>query len=235
MNAGRVILLQSFPRSGNTLFRHVLEDVYGVPTFTVYPNEGEAIWANRLVSDECVSCADIVFVKTHEEPENRELPTSVIYIVRDGRDTLLSYAHFLADFQPSLGDDWRERLEQIVNCEAEARGANSLSPALDWGAHVTQLLPKADVVVRFEKLLADPWYEVEQALDTLGLLRSMPLPAPNRLSRFRDLHAANPQFYRSGKVGEWKKAFPPDLIPQFWAHHREGMEVAGYAKEGIIA
>ena len=47
-------------------------------------------------------CAsDIYFVKTHELPtENDNSPA--IYLVRDGRDVLMSYAHYIQIYAPQL-------------------------------------------------------------------------------------------------------------------------------------
>jgi hypothetical protein len=86
-----MIWLASYPRSGNTFFRIVLEEVYGIES-SIYHHNPE------LVLD--AAYAPYPMVKTdllpdQLEPNNPDI--SAIYLVRDGRDSLGSMAHHRSD------------------------------------------------------------------------------------------------------------------------------------------
>src|SRR5437879_528140 len=81
-------LLASYPRSGNTFFRVILSHRYGLTVHTDRPPPAE--WGKiGLVA----GAGEPLFYKTHGLPEAGDTRPAV-YIVRDGRDALVSYAHF---------------------------------------------------------------------------------------------------------------------------------------------
>lgn len=220
------MLLQSYPRSGNTLVRHVIEDVFGVRTLTVYPHEGKAsvLWSNRHTADNQSTGAPVRFVKTHEADTYKGKPHKTIYIVRDGRDTLVSYAHFLSDFMSSVRGNWKENLKKLIH-----------GHILHWGGHVAQLQRKADAVIRFEELLTDPVAYVSEALWRVGVLDIMPKPKPENLPDFETLHDKAPSFYRKGVSDQWCDIFTPDMEAKFWQVHGKGMEIAGYERKRLAS
>ena len=50
------------------------------------------------------------------------------------------------------------------------------------------------------------------------------------LPSFEELHRKHPQFFRSGKRGDWREHFDAELQEQFWNNHREQMERLGYSR-----
>ena len=97
-----LIWLASYPRSGNSFARIALKHLFRLPTNSVYLNEDSP--ENRDLRDligqslditleEMAAAAEPCFVRTHEMPADDDYPA--IYLVRDGRDTLVSYAHFI--------------------------------------------------------------------------------------------------------------------------------------------
>jgi len=228
---GTLVLLQSYPRSGNTLVRHVIEDYYGVPTYTVYPDEGKMLWPDRHIDDENMPTDPVVFVKTHEERDYSVMEHKTLYIVRDGRDALISHAHFLCKFNGSCGSEFRDRLTELVFCKEPQFAGHGKSPTNDWGAHVIDLMQQADAVLRFEDLLIDPVAEVREALKAVGVLDKMPQLPSGTMPDFAELHDRHPNFYRKGTTGQWRDEFPPDLLEAFWYHHGKAMKLAGYKQE----
>jgi len=60
-----VVWLVSYPRSGNTFVRQVLFEVWGIPTFTVYPQERETQDLGGFIGDVNTTGLPVVFVKNH--------------------------------------------------------------------------------------------------------------------------------------------------------------------------
>ncbi len=109
-----IVWLASFPRSGNTFLRIVLHRLYGLPTYSIYDDDdpvaqrvgvGLVGYSRKPPSrEEMVESSRIYFTKTHKRPKNDAFPA--IYLVRDGRDALVSLAHrcrVVADQQFPLG------------------------------------------------------------------------------------------------------------------------------------
>ena len=98
------IWLASYPRSGNTMLRYLLNQVFDLKTTSLYDGDTRLFGAVAGVP-ELVGHYDrgavghgsggpsgYAFVKTHEPPIDSG---PAIYIVRDGRSALVSYMHYL--------------------------------------------------------------------------------------------------------------------------------------------
>ena len=225
-----MLTLVSFPRSGNTFLRNVLFEVYGISSKT-YLQDGhgpDEAWQEALV------------VKTHHLPD--ELPTEltsrpIVYLVRDGRDAVVSFAHHRKDVVAPESDFRQNLKESIYSAEGSHFGG--------WSKHVETWLPKAAVMIRFEELIQDPIGQCER-------LRSvMDLPAPNRdkLPTFQSLKEGIPEYgsgkythdgalaqhwFRKGRSGGWKEEMTQAQADLFWHLHGETMEHGGYSYEGGI-
>ena len=78
-----MIWLASYPRSGNTLMRNILYEVYGLSSGEFHREEGHYLEEDYFSHP---------FVKTHLLPLQLEPSDSsirAVYIVRDGRDALV--------------------------------------------------------------------------------------------------------------------------------------------------
>ena len=102
-----LIWLASYPRSGNTFLRILLNRLYGFTTTTGYDDNDPVAqqigpevvgYEPRLHTlQEIVEQPKITFVKTHRQPHRVECGEQpAIYIVRDGRDAIVSFAHYRA-------------------------------------------------------------------------------------------------------------------------------------------
>ena len=83
-----MIWLASFPRSGSTFLRIVLDQVYGIESSTFHREETYPVDANYT---------RFPVVKTHLlpgqlAPSDPSIPA--VYLVRDGRDCVVSLAHY---------------------------------------------------------------------------------------------------------------------------------------------
>ena len=225
-----MIWLASFPRSGNTFFRIVLHEVYGIES-SAFRLETE------LQKDKEYYKSDVV--KTHVlphqlEPKDPSIP--VVYLVRDGRDSVVSLAHHTKDIvQP--GSDYYLNMREVILARNGAHFGG-------WGKNVLAWLPRAAVVLRFEDLIEDPIGTVEKLrpiidlpepksenLPTFEDLREKEAPyGPGRKSQVSDEEYVDKkrQFFRRGKVGAWRDEMPLEFQEMFWFFNGEAMRQLGY-------
>jgi glycosyltransferase involved in cell wall biosynthesis len=232
-----MIWLASFPRSGNTFFRNVLFDVYGISSSTFHRETLYPMEENYF---------EYPVVKTHLLPHELEEPYSKapkVYLVRDGRDALVSMAHHRKDIIEPGTDFEVNLLEATLAMEGSYFGG--------WSENVRQWTAVADVVIHFEDLIANPLREVEK------LRAIMDLPEPNtaKLPTFQNLKFGQPQYgsgkqflddlqeiedlaeknFRKGKAGAWREEMSPKMEKLFWELHGQTMESMGYERgEGCL-
>lgn len=229
--------IASFPRSGNTFFRNILYYVYGLESST---------WHRESTYPVDENYDRFPFVKTHLLPSDLvPVKSSIpaIYLVRDGRDAVVSIAHHRKDIVRP-GSDFTDNLrEAIVAAEGSFFGG--------WSRNANEWIERADLIVKYEDLIRDPravFKRVEALID---------LPEANwdNLPDFKSMKFGNPKyggqttsktinispeefskkFFRKGVAGSWKKEIPTDLLDLFNGLHGETMERLGYSKgpEGI--
>ena len=222
-----MIWLASFPRSGNTFFRNVLYEVYGLASSTFHQDP------NREVDEKFRSYP---VVKTHLLPH--QLPdqeAKSVYIIRDGRDSLVSIAHHRKDIVEPGTDFQNNLLEAILSPGGSNFGG--------WRRNVEEWIQKADVVIHFEELIADPIGQIER----LRAIMDLPQPNLEKLPTFEKLKFGSPKYgagkpsqshlelakrhFRKGKVGSWKKEMPANLEKLFWNTSGKLMHSLGYSRE----
>lgn len=228
-----MIWLASFPRSGNTFFRNVLYEVYGIKSSTYHQDPARPADADF---------ADFPVVKTHLLPgrlpaELRDRPA--VYLIRDGRDALVSIAHHRKDIVAPGTDFYNNLLEAILAQNGSFFGG--------WSENVRQWTARAAVVIRFEDLIADPIREVEK----LRKIMDLPPPDVTKLPTFQSLREGrtaygggkgddfNPdqlkKHFRSGKTGGWRQEVSPELIRLLLRLHGKTLQKAGYvAKTDLL-
>ena len=160
------------------------------------------------------------FIKTHRLSEASD-PAPALYVVRDGRDALVSQAHFLEDRRRFAGDSFDDRVAHLMRDGMPTRG--------HWSQNVrawrTRTAPTA--VIRFEDLVADPAGAVAVACESLDLSLGEPT---GTLPTFAEARAQMPRMFRRGEAGAWRDEMPPHLEERFWRQHGEEMEALGYGR-----
>jgi hypothetical protein len=227
-----MVWVASYPRSGNKFARTILSSLFQARTFTVYDRPPGAtsgpetpLWEalpsipQRETPPE--DATEWSFVKTHELSSGQGIHPA-IYVVRDGRDSYVSYAHYaLARFPTEYGGmAFAEVLKLLVGSTKHFGG---------WSAHVnawtTRLPPTA--LLRYEDMRADPAGAVAAACRSIGI--DLPEPA-GVLPTFEELHVLRPHSVRKGLVGGWREEMPPKIEDYFWSVHGLTMERMGYAR-----
>jgi sulfotransferase family protein len=223
-----IVWVASFPRSGNNLCsRQTLRAVFRAKTGAVQNLDS---LLPRLSLDGAADPIgamrehdETIFLKTHRVVDARD-PSPAIYIVRDGRDSLVSYAHFVeAQREPAFASaTFEEALATLIEREDHDYGS--------WSGNVRAWTNREapTEVIRFEELILDPVATVRAAAESLGVRLRNPAGEPPDFERLRK---ADPGLYRRGKAGSWKAELPPKLEERFWQLHGAEMEALGYSRE----
>ena len=228
-----IIWLASYPRSGNTFFRALLKHVYDIVVYEPYPSDPAlAAPFKEIIGDgqlplslvEMSRRADRYIVKTHDMPPDDH---PAIYLVRDGRDALLSHARFVLDYDRGSAkpDGYHATLRRLIETP----------PFGGWSANVMAWTRRraAPVVVKFEELIAAPLHELRRAMSAIGC--ELPEIRATDPPNFDDLHRRIPQFFRAGRVGAWRGELPHNLHALFWHRHGDAMHKMGYTDGALSA
>ncbi len=179
---------------------------------------------------------DLYFIKTHELPED---DSPAILLVRDGRDAMVSFAHFIDDYAMVQRSGFNAILARAVACkERIVNGRNRFEQSLrrviageyfNWSNHYHAWRTRRTgcAVVKFESLIAKPGETVQQSLQVLGVELAR---HDEQVPSFEVLHALDPKFYRAGTTGQWRTEMRPDLEELFWSEHHQAMHHAGYRR-----
>ena len=234
-----IVWLASYPRSGNTFCRVLLNHLYGIKTYNhrsdkLLDQDGAAdMVGHELLPapiEELAARPEIYFVKTHLPPQD---DSRAIYIVRDGRDALVSHARFRAwkHNKPPLTD----KLAQLVGLRS--RFERYLRKLIEkgrhggWNNHVmnwTFKRPAGQTFhMKFEDLIQDPVW-VGKALEGLKIDAK---PIGGTIPSFQELNQKWPGFFRKGKTGSWREEMPEDLQRLFWEKNAEAMDAFGYRRD----
>ena len=280
-----IVWIASYPRSGNTFTRIVLNRIYGTPTYTEaaaaddlsYDVGAGDLTGHRLLSEDFPEWKDrskqaelmarleederVFFIKTHGGARfKKHNKHRALIIVRDAKDVFISFANYLMDvlwtwprfFREARGlraRKWKKwaikRTLSIGLATFLARGARAIGarkwwirknlknlvndPA--WTAFHQGWLDRADgrhAVIRFEELIKDPIGSMDKAMQALEIPLNR---GSGAIPTFEELKKVHPQFFRKGKVGNWKKEFPPVLDAAFQEKHGPMMQRLGYLQK----
>jgi Sulfotransferase domain len=211
--------LASYPRSGNTFIRMVLNESFGIKSTSVYPSEDTSIrdkeWlVSRIgysgaLEESDFTCDEWIGVKTHDLPSDDE---PAIYIVRDGRAATASYKHMLEDYT-----DLRPSMEEIIRGEVWPGS---------WSAHFTAWSPenrKNTLLLKYEDMKTNIQEVCAKISRFLGVSQKQEFS-----QKFDELHSLEPTLFRSANndlnIAEIKPC--ADL---FDAKHGRLMRRIGYA------
>ena len=221
-----LVWLASYPRSGNSLSLVTLKEAFGAPLGSDMPGADYPEWLRApLIRDvgEARARSGPVFVKTHSRPGLDG--DRAIYIVRDGRDATVSYAHFLKESQEGYADWPLNRIARML-----IRGFRAARRPRTWAESVRLWSQRPNTaVVRFEELITDPVAVIRGAAEEVGV--SLPKPA-GKPPDFAELHTRDPTMYRRGEPGAWREELHPQLEEMFWEQQGKTMISLGYSRVG---
>jgi hypothetical protein len=215
-----IIWLASFPRSGNGFFRVISRTLFDREIYSIYPEKRMGV--NKKKLKQMKQESTVYLVKTHELPPDS---SPAIYLVRDGRDSLVSLAWFHLTSRTNPNRDISEQ-KFTRKLKREIRSKKFGGWSNNCQAWIQR--PYQTTVVRFEDLTSQPEEVVANALTAVGLVPQR--SERNKPPSFEELHQLNPFLYRKGKVGGWNEHMPEDLHSLFWEKHGEAMQLVGYKR-----
>ena len=223
--------LASYPRSGNTLLRIILNEVFGLGTYSRYDDLID-IGSSRELSDavghrplggkwteryaQMAAADEQLFVKTHDlEPGNHPC----IYIVRNGMAATSSHRKYLSDFRAK-----QYPLEAII--------LGMASRFSSWGSHLDYWNPlrrEKTLLLKYEELL----YASEQAIQKIEIFCRLERKSA-WTNDFPKLHKLNPLFFRKGEVEVTDSEWTPSLVSLFYALHGDWMQELEYDASAVL-
>ena len=172
-------------------------------------------------------------LKTHSLTTPDQNADSVIYLVRDGRDVMVSYYYYQNSFLATRSIGKRERIKKFLkNLSSTVSSSNSTTESLsiflhehtvDWVYHVQSWLAQNPrIVIKYEDLKLNPQITLEAIFQKLNaevssetIQRAIDTFSFERLSARQSGKEDNKSFYRKGIVGDWKHQFSPEDMSFF--------------------
>ena len=234
-----IVWITGYPRSGTSWFRIILHQALGIRSYSAHhepkcvtgiPEVGHI---DGLVPEDAWRSQTPVWVKTHS-PTPADTSDPYIYLVRDGRDACISYAHYLAHIRGEGNRFGQNVLAEVIRGYApfgswshhietwwEAR------PRFSWINYEDMDSP-VHVITAIERAVAMAWntYGITLPVGTSGMtFRDVP--------SFEELHERSPRQFRCGKQGQWREVFDNSkyLEDLFWDRHGKTMDKVGYWRE----
>ncbi|VTZ26627.1 Sulfotransferase [Methylocella tundrae] len=229
------LFIVGYPKSGNTWFQNLIAGV----AFGVDPRWSPPALVHELVPDVHYNkhyrrYATPMFFKSHALP--RPDYRRVVYLLRDGRDVMVSYRHY----------------REVVDGE-KLDLLNFVSPETDlypchWNEHVDAWAQNPHgaeiIVIKYEDLLREPVRQLQRFCEFAGLQRDVGhLSAVAAASSFRQLRdkeakmgfgrtdhtfESGPFFFRRGVAGSHKDEMPADALKLFMDQARSTLQRFGY-------
>jgi len=229
------VFLVGYPKSGTTWFQNLVAGVvYGLD-----PEYAPDSLIQSLIPDIHMKhfyrrYATPMYFKCHDFP--RPSYKRVVYLLRDGRDALVSHFHFkkaltgktpnfmyLVKYRQSLAMKWHEHVEAWLS-----------NP---YGAKM--------IVIRYEDLKIDPLEQLRRFCTFVGIdrpdsfLRNVIMKASFESMREKEtIHGAwieefgirlhDGFFARRGEVGSYLEEMPKDVLKVFLAEAGETLRKCGY-------
>jgi hypothetical protein len=229
------LFIIGYPRSGHTWFQALAAGImYGIDTELAPPQLINTVVPDVHVRTYYTRVSTPMFFKSHflPKPEYKR----VIYLLRDGRDAMVSYYHFTKALEHKPNLDF---LELVRSVPGRFPGS--------WNDHVEQWLKnpyQAQIqIVRYEELLAKPVETLKTCCDYFGIERDTPflerVVKQAEFSKMKTREAkmgwANKQwpaeeaFIRRGIAGSFKDEMPPEVLQEFLRQAGDTMRKVGYA------
>lgn len=216
------IFIVGYPKSGNTWMQSLISGVlFGISTEYLPESLAQELVPDVHARTYYKRFSKIIFFKSHNLPDQRY--RRVIYLVRDGRDVMVSYKNYLKIIEKETP------LKDMV-----IEGKN-LFPC-KWDFHVRSWMKnpyQSDmIIVRYEDLLENPVNELKKVCEFAGIERDESLlskivegcqiekmrerVADNNGMAHKDLKGdKGVLFFNQGKAKSYQEMFEDDLLKYF--------------------
>ena len=234
------IFIVGYPKSGNTWFKYLTASiVYGI----------DLEFALDTLIQEVIPAVYKRYYKRYRNPMifvSHELPNPkyrrVIYILRDGRDVVVSNYHHI---KACLGKE----IDFLETMRTEVIG--SFHPIkCKWHEHVEAWLSNPYhvqvITVKYENLKKSPVDELQRVCEFIGIKREKSflesVAEKGSFEKMREREGkygwderfwpkGRPLFIRRGVVGSYKHEMPPDVLESFLKEASETLKRCGYLSD----
>lgn len=220
-----IIWLASYPRSGNTFIRIILNHAFGIKTYSIYGDKydiaaddatREIVGHKELPENfdyhKARQSDELYFIKTHEPYSKDYENDKAIYVLRDGREATVSYYYYLDNFSKN-----KHNYLEIIN---------GYTYVCSWGEHLLswQHANQEKILkLRFEKIILSAEAAISQISAFVGLT-----PLKFEVPSFEILNKTNPSFFRSGKKDSFVSELSEYEQKYFWLVNGQAMHESGY-------
>jgi len=231
------IFIAGYPKSGNNWFQELVASlVFGILADRTHPRLIGDLVPDIHYKPYYIRYQTPTFFKTHFKPLPRY--QNVVYILRDGRDAVVSYWH---------------HINALQNCEVDfltmVRTGQNMFPC-KWHEHVEAWMEnpyKARmIIIKYEDLIAEPVRQLERfcvfsgiEAETSDLERASErttfakmLDREKRRGTCFDEDSPWPKdrlFRRRGVVGSFRDEMPDEILKAFLLEAGSTLEKQGYA------
>ncbi len=228
--------IAGFPRSGSTWLRTILTNIVqpdAVGNPDVFNATIPAVSIRNSFKINKLSSPRLIMTHGTWRPEIRK----VIYIVRDGRDVLISLYHYQTTRRGvSLSE--KEFMQSYNNGVFGMTWAQNI---YSWLVNGASTLGNDLMVLRFEDMKENTQSVIERTCEFLMIetsrsdielaIKHASLENARYIEQARQgqLDNANASFYRSGCTQQWKLQEYKELIVDFIGTSSSAMKIAGYA------
>jgi len=228
------VFIVGYPKSGNTWMQSLITSlVFGVnPTMMplalsqeLVPDINTKNYYKRYSTD--------AFFKSHDLPQQGF--QRVVYLVRDGRDAMLSFYHM----QQLLGIN--DSLEAMLRGKVDIYPSSWQDHILAWHKNPYQA---NKLVIRYEDLLLDTAKElqrlcafleiertaawIEQVVEGNSFAKMKAKASKNKSMGHALLEGKADGFFRSGKQGNYKKEISEELLQYFNEAAKDALQLHNY-------
>lgn len=271
----RLDFLCSYPKSGNTWVRLLLAAYMGKTPYRVElaADYGQLLYGavspvpvEKMTWGQQVQCRgaalyhiaaerleDPMILKSHNAYGafagvplfSPQWTRKVVYVVRDPRDVLPSFAHHHGYEMGKAAEVMAETSARLPGLD---RGAQHIS---SWSQHVlswVQARETLDVLfVRYEDMHEDTARELTRIVDHLGYVDAVEPElvdyaveaASFDRQKQKEQEEGFPEasdegeFFRKGEAGGWREEVPPELVEKIERDHGKAMQALGYEQEMV--
>lgn len=246
-----IVWLTSYPRSGNTLLRIILNYNFGIKSYSIYndkrdigkiPEVAEIVghedmdWSfmGKNVIDLQPDAFDnlkyirfdypkTTLIKTHSTYHTGFKHDKSIYIYRDGRAALRSYASYHAKYSSS---DLSEKDALDLLLCTEGFGGAFAEHVGPWDKHKSAWMEHPGdkiLFLKFEDMVSDFRRAILDISEFLGIA-----PLRTDVISFNLLNSINADFFRKGQKKSWEDILDRGRHALFWIMNYETMYALGY-------
>jgi hypothetical protein len=231
------VFIVGYPKSGNTWFQNIFASlVYGVDAYLSPDSIIQDLIPDVHYKRYYRRYSTPMYFKSHCRP--RADYQKVIYLVRDGRDVMVSYYHYLKVLRAKRNEE--THYEDIV------KNRVGLFERCKWHEHTEAWLSNpynAEIcMIKFEEMRSQPIptlqkicefikVEADQALLEKTIQQTAVDKMKAKEARWGQNNPAWPKdqsFVRRGQAGSFKDEMPPDILEYFLEESRPALQQLGY-------